>query len=341
MLDPGRRVDRIGVEACPEAGKAIGGRYVIRGLIGQGGMSYVYLAEDRQTGEPVAVKILSRDRTGGHDVRARFFREVEVARMLDHPNVLRILDAGEVPGRAPYLVTEYLFGESLGELLRRVPVLSPGFGLRLVRDAASALAAAHRMSIVHRDIKPDNLFLVGERGQPYALKVMDFGLAKLRESNLTVHGMTVGTLSYMPPEQSLADPVDARSDVYALGVVMYRMFTGRLPFDMLDDMKVLAHHVFVAPPLPSGVNPDISRWLQAMILAAMRKHPDNRYPSMEAVLMDLDRIGGLRSGEVGCPPVRVVPDAYRVRTDFSKSVATALQDLLSTPPPPPSPPPPP
>lgn len=331
ILRAGRRVDHLATTPVPEAGKVIAGRYVIRGLVGQGGMSNVYLAEDRTNGEPVALKILSRDRTGGHDVRSRFFREVEVARMLDHPNVLRIVDAGEISGRSPYLVTELLFGESLGELLRRTPILSPGFGIRLLRDAASALGAAHRMAVTHRDVKPDNLFLLGEPGKPYALKVMDFGLARMKESNLTVHGMTVGTLSYMPPEQALGDPVDARADIYALGVVMFRMFTGQLPFDMLDDMQVLAHHVYAPPPPPRSVHPEINRWLAAMILAAMRKHPDNRYPSMDELLLDLDRIDGLRSGEVGSPPMRVKPDVYRPRTDFSREVAKALRDLLPAP----------
>ncbi len=335
MLEAGRRVDHVAATPVPESGMVIGDRYLIRGLIGQGGMSNVYLAEDaenHESGEPVALKILSRNRVGGQDVRSRFFREVEIARMLDHPSVLHILDAGEIGGRAPYLVTELLFGESLGALLRRTPILPPGFGIKLLRDAMSALSAAHAMSIIHRDVKPDNLFLLGAPGEPYALKVMDFGLARMQESNLTVHGMTVGTLSYMPPEQSLGDPVDARSDIYALGVVMYRMFTGRLPFEMLDDMQVLAHHVFVPPPSPSAVHPEINRWLAAMILAALRKHPDNRYPSMAAMLLDLDRIDGAHSGEVGNPTLRVRPDVYQPRTDFSKSVAAALEDLLPAPP---------
>jgi serine/threonine protein kinase len=272
---------------------------------------------------------LNRDRMLDHEARARFFREVEVARKLAHPSVLRILDAGEIPDGAPYLVTEFLFGESLGELLRRAGALEPGLGIRLLRDAASALAAAHRMAIVHRDIKPDNLFLLGEPGRPYALKVMDFGLAKLGGRQLTMHGMAVGTLSYMAPEQALTDPVDARSDVYALGVVMYRMFTGTLPFGMPDDLMVLAHHVFMEPPRPSAARPGVNRWLEAMILAAMRKNPDNRYPSMDALLADLDRIWGLRPGEVGQVPLRVATDAYEARTEFSQSVAEALWARLS------------
>jgi serine/threonine protein kinase len=329
-LVAGRRIDHVRATPTPETGRVIAGRYTIRGLLGQGGMAFVYVAEDGSTGEPVAVKILNRDKTRDQDVRARFFREVEVARMLAHPSILRILDAGELAGRAPYLVTEFLFGESLGDLLRRTNVLEPGLGIRLVHQAASALAVAHRMSVVHRDIKPDNLFLLGERGRPYSLKVMDFGLAKLREgSKLTTYGTAVGTLSYMPPEQSLTDPVDARTDVYALGVVMYRMFTGRLPFDMLDDMTVLGHHVFVEPPRPKAVYPAVNRWLEAVILAALRKNPSNRYPSMEALIEDLERIWGLRSGEVGQGRAGGAVDVYEPRTEFAQSVAQALKKKLA------------
>jgi serine/threonine protein kinase len=328
QLAAGQRVRYVPAERIPEAGQVIAQRYAIHGLLGQGGMARVYLAEDRSTGEPVAVKILDRGKTRDGDMRSRFFREVEVAKMLAHPSILRILDAGELPGHTPFLVTELLFGESLGELLRRTDTLDAGLGIRLVREAASALAAAHRMSVVHRDIKPDNLFLLGEPGRPYALKVMDFGLAKLRDTKLTTHGMTVGTLSYMPPEQSLTDPVDARSDVYALGVVMFRMFTGRLPFGMPDDMMVLGHHVFVPPPRPSKAYPDICRWLEAMILVAMRKNPDNRYPSMEALIDDLDRISGLKTGEVGQVPMRG-GDVYEPRGEFARAVAEGLRKKLA------------
>jgi eukaryotic-like serine/threonine-protein kinase len=327
-LVTGRRARHIPVERGPETGKVLAGRYSMHGLLAQGGMARVYLAEDKTNGEAVAVKILDRVKTRNSDVRARFFREVEIARMLEHPSILRIFDAGELAGHTPYLVTELLFGESLGELLRRTPTVEPGLGIRLVREAASGLAAAHRMSVVHRDIKPDNLFLLGEPGKPYALKVMDFGLAKLHDASLTTHGMTVGTLSYMPPEQSLTDPVDARSDVYALGVVMFRMFTGQLPFGMSDDMVVLGHHVFVPPPRPSQLYPGISRWLEKMILVALRKNPENRYPSMDALIEDLDRISGLLTGEVGSVPLRGGVDVYEPRGEFARDVADGLKKRL-------------
>lgn len=329
LLASGRRVDHIPCEPVPEAGQIMAGRYEIRGLLGAGGMGKVYLAEDRSTGEPVALKMLDRAKTRDQDVRARFFREAEISRLLAHPGVLRVLDAGEIKGGGPFLVSELLFGEDLASLLGRAGVLEPGLGIRIAREAASALAAAHRVSVVHRDIKPENLFLLGEPGRPYATKVMDFGLARTQGGGaLTTPGMTVGTLSYMPPEQSLADPVDGRGDVYALGVVMYRMFAGRLPFEMPDAMEMLSHHVFVEPPRPSETNPALPRWLEAVILTAMRKNPENRYPSMEALLEDLDRISGHRSGEVAQVPQRGREDAYEPRTDFAKAVAQGLWKKL-------------
>src|SRR5580692_3766765 len=128
----------------------------------------------------------------------------------------------------------------------------------MMARAASALAAAHRAGIIHRDVKPDNLFLVGERGAPYTLKVVDFGMAKLREAtSLSVSGMALGTLQYIAPEQALADPVDGRTDVYGLGVVIYRMVTGKLPSEAPDDVRLVAAHLFVPPPRPTSIKPDL------------------------------------------------------------------------------------
>src|SRR5580692_3812721 len=146
----------------------------------------------------------------------------------------------------------------------------------MMARAASALAAAHRAGIIHRDVKPDNLFLVGERGAPYTLKVVDFGMAKLTEaSSLSQSGMALGMLAYIAPEQALADPVDGRTDVYGLGVVLYRTVTGKLPFEAPDDARLVAAHLFAAPPRPSLVKPGLDPRLEAVILNAMRKRPEN------------------------------------------------------------------
>jgi serine/threonine protein kinase len=240
-----RRIDHIPIQPDPEAGRVLDGRYVIRGLLGRGAMARVFLAEDSESGEPVAVKVLESLVGARSDTaKQRFFREARAAAMLKHPSIVRILDLGLRDDGVPYLVLEHLFGEVLGELLRRVSVLGAGLGLAIVREAAAGLVVAHAAGIVHRDVKPDNVFLVGAPGEPYGVKLLDFGLAKLdQQSGFTKAGTAVGTMEYMAPEQLLTERPDARTDVYALGVVMYRMFTGRLPFEGKDEAELLARQL--------------------------------------------------------------------------------------------------
>ena len=324
-----RRIAHIRARPTQQVGAILDGRYELKGLIGKGGMARVYLAEDTRTKEPVAVKILNHDVSRDRVSRERFLREIEVAASLGHPNVVQVLDAGERADGAPYIVLEFLHGESLGDLLRRDEMVEPAFAVPLLAEAASALAAAHRAGIVHRDVKPDNLFLVGERGAPYTLKVVDFGMAKLQAvSSLSQTGMTLGTLSYIAPEQALADPIDARTDVYGLGVVMFRMLTGRLPFDVPDDAALVAHHLFVAPPRPSSLRSGLDPRIEAVILTALRKRPENRYPTMAALAEDLERILGKRDGPVGEGPIRAAPDRYQALRPSAQAAADVLRTIV-------------
>src|SRR5580704_5126492 len=269
-LQDGAEIDFLRARPTTQVGAMLEGRYELRGLIGRGGMARVYLAEDTTTKRPVAVKILNRDVAADRVARERFLREIEVAASIGHPNIVEVLDAGERRDGSPFIVLEFLHGESLGELLRRDGVVEEAFAVPMMARAASALAAAHRAGIIHRDVKPDNLVLVGERGAPYSLKVVDFGMAKLQEaSKLSQTGMTLGTLSYIAPEQALGDPVDARTDVYGLGVVMYRAVTGRLPFDVPDDALLVAHHLFVPPVRPTLIKPGLDPRFEAVMLAAL------------------------------------------------------------------------
>jgi serine/threonine-protein kinase len=208
---------------------------------------------------------------------------------------------------------EALVGESLGDLLRRQQAVPPDLTLILARQAVAGLAAAHRAGVVHRDVKPDNLFLLGPQGDPLGLKVIDFGMARNVDGAGSGATLTAeGTLQYMPPEQILGDPVDARTDVYALGVVLFRMLTGHLPFDTEPGVDLLAHQLFSPAPPPSWIVETLDPRLERVVLRAMRKHPDNRYPSMQALLADLDGIVGLRSGPSDRPaaPAADVPDVY-------------------------------
>jgi eukaryotic-like serine/threonine-protein kinase len=305
------------------------GRYEVRGIIGKGGMARVYLADDVRTRRAVAVKILSRDFARDPVARERFLREIEVSATIGHPNVVQVLDAGERPDGSPFIVLEFLHGESLGELLRRDGYVEAAFAVPMLARAASALSAAHRVGIIHRDVKPDNLFLVGERGAPYTLKVVDFGMAKLTEAtSLSQSGMALGTLQYIAPEQALADPVDGRTDVYGLGVVLYRTVTGKLPFEAQDDARLVAHHLFAPPPRPSLVKPGLDPRLDAVILNAMRKRPENRYPTMKALEEDLERILGERDGAVVPAPLVREPDHYEAQNPSARAAATVLRGLV-------------
>jgi serine/threonine-protein kinase len=242
-------------------------------------------------------------------------REAEALRGIDHPNVVRVLDTGETLGGVPYLVLEALPGETLGDYLRRQGTPPFEVSLDLVRQAAQGLCAAHRAGIVHRDVKPDNFVLLGPTGEPYGLKLIDFGMAKLDGTGGTSGSHTIlGTVEYMAPEQILAEPVDARTDVYAMGVVMFRLVTGHLPFDTSLPADLLRHQLFSSLPPPSWLDEQLDPRIERMIFAATRKHPDNRYPSMQALLDDLDALIGVSTGEVQGRAPEVTPDIYNPST---------------------------
>ena len=318
-----------------EIGKIYGERYVVRGFVGQGGMARVYLAQDTKTGVPVALKVLDRQLGLAPDAHERFFREATAASKIAHPSIVRIFDAGRHPDGSAFLVLEFLFGESLGELLRRRSVLAPKHALAVFDHAAAGLEAAHRAGIIHRDVKPDNIFLVGAIGAPHAVRVLDFGLAKIVAGTpLTALGVAVGTVEYMAPEQVLTEPPDARTDVYGLGVVMYRTFTGSLPFDSKDDALLLGHHLITPAPPPESRAPDLDRRICAVIARALRKHPLNRYASMDALREDIEKI------VTTAPPktpkrARLVrdPDVYEPTATFGRSAARFFYKKLGIKPP--------
>src|SRR5882762_4672638 len=274
------------------AGAVIGARFQIKGFVNKGATARVYLAEDMKKHESVIVKLFSPGNTDTEQSHARFQREAELLMELDHPNIIKVVSFGEMQGR-PYVVTEPLRGESLHDYLKREHSMPTDLALAMMRHAGQGLVAAHRAGIVHRDVKPGNLFLLGPIGNPYGLKVIDFGMAKgERSGRISSHDLVLGTIEYMAPEQIVTDPSDARTDVYGLGVVMFRVFTGHLPFDVETDVELLAHQMYSPAPPPSWLQEDIDPRIERVILRAMRKHPDNRYPSMEALVADLERILG-------------------------------------------------
>jgi serine/threonine protein kinase len=305
----------------------LGNRYKVHGYLTRGSTARVYLAEDLVENVPVAIKMLAPESNRSSELSIRLLREAEVLRDIDHPNVVRVLDTGATSSGVPYLVLEALPGETLGDYLRRQGTPPFEVALALVRQAAQGLCAAHRAGIVHRDVKPDNFVLVGPTGEPYGLKVIDFGMAKVDGSGGTSGTHTIlGTVEYMAPEQILAEPVDARTDVYAMGVMMFRLFTGHLPFDTNAPADLLRHQLFSSLPPPSWLEDDLDPRVERMILTATRKHPDNRYADMQELLDDLDALIGVSEAEVSQRTPKVAPDAYAPSTPRGSEALAILAE---------------
>jgi serine/threonine protein kinase len=300
-----------------------GGRYEILRMLGEGGTARVYKALDPRTGKHVAIKVIEGPRN--QTWAARLLREVELLRSIRHPNVVEVTDGGQRENGSPYLVMEYLEGETLGQLLRRSPSLPVEATLAVISDVAAGLAATHVRGVIHRDVKPDNLFLVEDHGDVQRAKVFDFGFARLQGGGgLTAKGFILGTPEYMAPEQAVNDPTGQRTDVYGLGVVMYRMLTGVLPFGG-EPAALLAKHLYVPPRPPRELRPEIPKDVEAVVLNALRKIPRNRYPSMQDFMEDLERLRGKRDGSLTANTTLFEgADVYEPHTAFSHAIAEKL-----------------
>lgn len=272
------------------------GRYEIRSLLGAGGMGEVYLASDTTLARKVAIKVLHANMIGGGDRLRRFELEAFAASSLNHPNILTIYEIGQ-ESEYHFMVTELIDGESLGQRLKRAP-LTLRESLEIGIQVASALAAAHAAGITHRDIKPDNIMLRRDR----LVKVLDFGLAKLAEPDLvdselrtrilqsTVPGVVMGTAYYMSPEQARGLAVDARTDIFSLGVVLYRMLSGSLPFVGNTMNDVIASILRNQPPALTTYRPDLPVELDRIVTKALHKEVAERYQSVSVLLQDLETL---------------------------------------------------
>ncbi len=276
----------------PYLGTVLGGRYRIVKKLGEGGMGAVYRAEVLEVGHTVAVKLLHDRFVGDETALKRFEREAQVASKLNHPNSIDILGFGTSSGGASYLVMEYLKGVSLDHVLATEP-LSVGQSIKIIRQVLSVLEAAHAMSIVHRDLKPANIFLIDQGHGQNHVKVLDFGIARLRREGgvrVTRTGMVCGTPEYMSPEQARGFELDARSDLYAAGVVLYELLTGRRPFEGISPAEVMSAQISDAPVAPSvrAKDRDIPPSLDAIVLWALSKAPEDRLPSAVEFLKVVD-----------------------------------------------------
>jgi serine/threonine-protein kinase len=340
-LGAGSRLAEFRPQPSTKAGLRLGDRYVIAGQLATGATSDVFLAHDEQSGSPVMVKWLKPHAARSPQLRARFVMSARVTMAVNHPAVVRVHGVEEPADEPPYLVMEALSGEPLSEYLAREGSMLEPLVLALARDVAAGLAAAHRVGIIHRDIKPGNLFLVGPVGAPVAAKIIDFGLAKdtqERETGPSSKNLVLGTAQYIAPEQVLADPIDGRADIYALGAVLFRALTGQLPFDVGAGVDLFGHQVFSPMPPPSWLLEDVDPRLEQLVLRSTRKDPDNRYPSMDAVLADLETICGQRhqsAGRISELPLVRDPDVYMPRNPKGRDTAEALASYFGTAPPPP------
>ena len=261
------------------------GRYRIIRKLGAGGMANVYLAEDQELGRRVAIKILDDRHAADDSFIERFRREAKNAAGLSHPNIVSIYDRGEAEGTY-YIAMEYLDGRTLKELIVSRGPAPTHVAIEYTRQILAALRFAHRNGIVHRDIKPHNV-LVDSDGR---LKVTDFGIARAGASEMTEAGSIVGTAQYLSPEQAKGTQVDARSDIYSAGVVLYELLTGRVPFTGDTAVEIAMRHLSAAPEPPSALREDVPHELDMVALRALAKDPEDRYQTAEEMDAELERV---------------------------------------------------
>ncbi|MFI6933686.1 protein kinase [Streptomyces sp. NPDC050287] len=314
------------------AGRALaGGRYQLRDLLGEGGMASVHLAYDAVLDRQVAIKTLHTELGREQAFRERFRREAQAVAKLTHTNIVSVFDTGEdeLDGATmPYIVMEYVEGRPLGSVLnadvREYGAMPADKALKITADVLAALEISHEMGLVHRDIKPGNVMMT-KRG---VIKVMDFGIARAMQSgvtSMTQTGMVVGTPQYLSPEQALGRGVDARSDLYSVGVMLFQLVTGRLPFDADSPLAIAYAHVQEEPVAPSSINRALPPGVDALIIRALKKNPNERFPSAEAMRDECLRVAA--SFQPAAPSI--VPGA---QTPSGAGVGSAVFPPIDQPP---------
>jgi serine/threonine-protein kinase len=303
------------------SGVTYGGRYEVIERVGVGGMAEVYRARDELLGREVAVKVLNERLSTDKSFVDRFRREAQAAANLSHPNIVSLYDYGS-DGDANFIVMEFIDGKSLGDVIKDEGPLLPERAAEIAADVAKALERAHNAGLVHRDVKPNNIMLTSS-GQT---KVTDFGIVRAlgsdAEQQMTQTGMVIGTAAYLSPEQAQGNAVDARSDVYALGIVLYEMLTGDTPFSGDTPLAIAYKHVREMPEPPSTVNPDVPSELDSVTMKALAKNPDNRYDTAAEMREDLERF--LSGQKVTATPLMAAS------TTVAPAAGTSTQVLRQT-----------
>lgn len=313
-------------------GDVVGGKYQIVEAIGSGGMGDVYLGINETLGQRVAIKFLNHKFTSDEQIVLRFLNEARSYCKVNHPNAVTLLEYGQHDDGSLYLITEFIDGESLTEVVRKNGPLPIETIIAVGTQIAEVLTAAHGQGVIHRDLKPDNLMMIpGSRGR-YAVKVLDFGIAKIVDDEfgggMTETGSVFGTPEFMSPEQSRGESADPRSDLYALGILFYFMATGQLPFSGKNKFAILHSHIHDEPPRPSSVQSDIHPELEELILHCLKKERDERPQTADEIVVALESID-LRRRAPEKPAIAskavepsVVPD--EIRGDFQREGESEL-----------------
>lgn len=337
--DGGTSRPHSGVSPSPTGliGQTIDARYRVEALLGEGGMGLVYRVTHIRLNKPLAIKVLRRENTSDEEVLARFRREAESASAIGNQHIVDINDFGTLGDGSTYFVMECLEGMDLIEamdLARRMPEER---ALRIASQICKALSAAHEAGIVHRDLKPENVFLTTREGASDFVKILDFGIAKVANGpkRLTRKGEVLGTPHYMSPEQCEGEDVDHRTDIYALGVLLYEMLTGYVPHDADTMMGILTKHLYEDPIPPKIRVPQVSAELEQVILRCLEKRPEQRYQTMRELESDIARIqSGVRPVGPDAPtltPTRPPrPAKRRVAPVYLGGLAAALLALAGT-----------
>ena len=292
-------------------GQILDGRYKIESALGEGGMGLVYKAVHTALQKPLAIKVLKPEVSKNEEIVARFKQEAQSASAIGNQHIIDISDFGVAPDGSTYFVMEFLTGKSLTEALEEIEGqrLPTERSVHIAKQLSKALGAAHERGIVHRDMKPDNVQLIERGGDSDFVKVLDFGIAKVggSTSKLTQAGQVFGTPHYMSPEQCAGTAVDHTTDIYAVGVILYEMATGQVPFDADNLMGILTKHLYENPVPPHELPPpvDVPPAFEAIILKCLAKKPDHRYQSMAELLADLEALEG------GLTPKAVVDNVDR------------------------------